>query len=133
MTIRVFLIPARYEATTQFMPLDNQCGMGTALLSAVAGRSGGLSSVAGDLLGVKNSGALFVGVLQSRTVRDRLISEFNLNQGYRASKIEDARLTLADRTSIYEDSKSGILSITVTDREHNTPAPFTHLCVTRLA
>ena len=131
-TIIAFLIPARYEATTQLMPPDNQSGMGTALLSAVAGRSGGLSSVAGDLLGVKNSGALFVGVLQSRTVRDRLISEFNLNQVYRASKMEDARLALADRTSIYEDRKSGILSITVTDREPKRAAAMAQAYVAEL-
>jgi uncharacterized protein involved in exopolysaccharide biosynthesis len=52
----VLLIPVRYEATAQLMPPDSQAGgTGLAMLSALAGRSGGLGGVAGDLLGVKNS------------------------------------------------------------------------------
>jgi len=77
----VLLIPARYEATAQLMPPDSQAG-GTslAMLSALAGRSGGLGGVAGDLLGVRNSGALFVGILECRTVQDRLIEQFGLQK-----------------------------------------------------
>jgi capsule polysaccharide export protein KpsE/RkpR len=103
-----------------------------ALLSAVAGRAGGLGAVAGDLLGVKNSGALFVGVLQSRTVRDRLIEDFNLRQVYRASKMEDARQALAEHTGISEDRKSGILSITVTDHDPKRAAAIAQTYVTEL-
>ena len=131
-TIIAFVVPVRYEATTQLMPPDNQSGSGMALLSAVAGRTGGLGGVAGDLLGVKNSGALFVGVLQSRTVRDRLIDEFKLRQVYRESKMEDARQALADHTSISEDRKSGILSITVTDHQPQRAAAIAQAYVTEL-
>jgi hypothetical protein len=57
----VLLIPVRYEATAQLMPPDGQAG-GTslAMLSALAGRSGGLGGVAGDLLGIRNSPCLIV-------------------------------------------------------------------------
>jgi len=113
-----FLIPSRYVATTQLMPPDNQSGGGAAAFLASAGRGGsGLAGIAGDLLGTKNSGALFVGILSSRTVQDRLVEEFDLRREYRASKIEDARASLAQRTGISEDRKSGILSISVWD--HN--------------
>ena len=88
------LIPSRYEATTQLMPPDGQSSSGMAMLTALAGRSGGLGGVAGDLLGVKNSGALFVGILESRTVQDRLIEQFELRRVYRAGKMEDARAEL---------------------------------------
>jgi capsule polysaccharide export protein KpsE/RkpR len=81
------------------------------------GAAGALSGLAGDLLGAKNSGALFVGVLNSRTVADRLIEEFDLRHVYHTSKIEDARDELASHSDIAEDRKSGILSIAVTD--HN--------------
>ena len=132
-TVVAFLIPVRFEATTQLMPPDNQSGSGMALLSAVAGRTGpGLGAVAGDLLGVKNSGALFVGVLQSRTVRDRLIDEFQLKEVYRESKIEDARQELANHTSIFEDRKSGILSVTVTDHSPQRAAAMAQAYVTEL-
>lgn len=115
----VLLIRSRYQATTQLMPPDNQSGAGAALLSAVTGRAniGALSGLAGDLLGAKNSGALFVGVLSSRTVQDRLIQDFNLRRVYGHSKLEDLRVDLTKHTDVSEDRKSGIITIRVTDND----------------
>jgi hypothetical protein len=113
----VMLIPVKYEATAQLMPPDGQNGTGMAMLSALSGRPGGFGGLAGDLLGVRNSGALFVGILGSRTVQDRLIEQFELQKIYRASKMEDARKTLASQTRIAEDRKSGVITITVTDHD----------------
>src|SRR6267142_2365980 len=96
----VMLIPVRYEATAQLMPPDGQSGTGMAMLSALAGRAGGFGGIASDLLGVRNSGALFVGILGSRTVQDRLIEQFELGKIYHASKMEDARKVLASQTRV---------------------------------
>lgn len=114
-----FLIPVRFQSVTRLMPPDNQSSSGLSLLAALAGRSstGGLGGFASDLLGGKSSGALFVGILGSETVQDRLIEEFQLQKVYGDSKIEDARSVLADRTSLGEDRKSGIISIAVTDHD----------------
>jgi uncharacterized protein involved in exopolysaccharide biosynthesis len=128
----VMLIPVRYEATTQLMPPDGQSGTGMAMLSALAGRSGGLGSVAGDLLGVRNSGALFVGILGSRTVQDRLIEQFELRRIYHASKMEDARQVLASQTRVVEDRKSGVITITVTDHDAHRAAAMAEAYVNAL-
>jgi uncharacterized protein involved in exopolysaccharide biosynthesis len=128
-----FLIPSRYEGTTQLMPPDGQQGMGMALLSSLSGRSApALGGIAGDLLGVKNSGALFVGILQSRTVADRMIAQFELQRVYHASKPEDARKALAKHTAISEDRKSGILSMTVTDHDPKRAAAMAQAYVAEL-
>jgi uncharacterized protein involved in exopolysaccharide biosynthesis len=117
------LIPSRYEATTKLMPPDNQSGGGAAALLAAATGGGagrnasGLAGLAGDLLGTKNSGALFVGILSSRTVQDRLIDQFDLRREYWDSKMEDARTDLEKHTTISEDRKSGILSVSVWDHK----------------
>src|SRR6202022_3139972 len=114
---------------------DGQQGLGMALMSALASKGGGagaLGGMAGDLLGVKNSGALFVGVLKSRTVADRLIEEFNLQHLYHDSKLEDARDDLADHTDISEDRKSGILVIAVTDHNPQRAAAMAEAYVTEL-
>ena len=118
----VLLIPVRYEATTQLMPPDGQSSSGMAMLSALAGRAGNLGGLAGDMLGVRNSGALFVGILESRTVQDRLVEEFDLRRAYGTSRVEDARNTLAAETRIIEDRKSGIISITVTEHDAHRAA-----------
>ena len=113
-----FLIPKEYESTARLMPPDSQSSTSMAMLAALSARTGGgLGSVAGNLLGLKSSGDLFVGVLQSRTVQDRLIARFDLRNVYHVRLWEAARKKLASDTGISEDRKSGIITIRVTDRD----------------
>jgi uncharacterized protein involved in exopolysaccharide biosynthesis len=115
-TLLTFLIPKRYESTTRLMPPDNQAGMGMTMLASLATQSSsGLGAMVGDLLSVKSSGALFVGILQSRTVQDRLITRFDLRKVYGTRRWDDARKQLSQNTDISEDPKTGIITITVTD------------------
>jgi capsule polysaccharide export protein KpsE/RkpR len=116
--IIAFLIPKLYESTSRLMPPDSQSGSGMAMMAALAGKGGlGLSSMAGDLLGMKSSGALFTDILRSRTVEDRLIDRFDLRKVYHLRYREDTRKHLAQYTSISEDRKSGVITITVTDHD----------------
>lgn len=116
--IVAFLIPKRYQAVARLMPPDEGSGSGAALLAAV-GRSvgGGLANVAQQALGVelKTSGDLFIGILQSDTVRDDLIHKFNLQRLYHDRHIEAARDDLASHTDIAADPKSGIITLKVID------------------
>jgi uncharacterized protein involved in exopolysaccharide biosynthesis len=92
--------------------------MMTAAAAKTAG-SGALGSVAGDLLGLKSTGALFVGILRSQTAQDRLVQQFDLRKAYGRRLIMDARLKLEENTSVAEDRKSGIITLSVTD--HSAP------------
>jgi len=120
-----FLIPKRYESTARIMPPDTQSTSGLAMLASLSGRTGtgamgamgGLGSFAGDLLGLKSSSAIFVGILHSRTVEDRLIEQFDLKKVYWDRRIEDARDDLEDHTQISEDRKSAIVTVTVIDKD----------------
>jgi uncharacterized protein involved in exopolysaccharide biosynthesis len=115
-TLIAFALPKRYQAMTQLMPPDSQSSSGMAMLASLTARTGNnLSGFAGDLLGVKSSGALFIGVLRSRTVENRLVERFQLKKLYGKSLDEDACKKLAGNTLISEDRKSGIITITVTD------------------
>ena len=117
-TLVAFLIPKSYTSTAQLMPPDQQSPSALAMMAGMAAKAGGgLGAMAGDLLGVKSSGALFIGVLRSQTAQDRLIQLFDLKKVYGKRLMMDARTKLDERTSISEDRKSGIISISVTD--HN--------------
>jgi len=133
-TLIALLIPVRYQSVTRLMPPDSQSSSGLGMVAAMAGRSGagGLGGLAGDLLGVKSSGALFVGILGSQTVQDRLIDEFHLMEVYHASKIEDARNGLGEHTDLSEDRKSGIISIGVTDHDPKRAAAMAEAYVVEL-
>ena len=112
------LIPSRYESTVQLMPPDSQSNSGLAMLAALTAKTnGGVGAIAGDVLGIKSSGSLFIGILRSRTVEDRLIDRFQLKKVYRAKLDEDARKELAQNSGASEDRKSGIITLTVDDRD----------------
>ncbi|MGO9648149.1 MAG: GumC family protein [Terriglobales bacterium] len=119
-TITTFLIPTDYESTARLMPPEKPKGEGLAAMLATSGGEAGaanpaLGSFLADSIGVKGSGALFVGVLKSTTVQDTLVDQFNLCTVYRKRYRQDADRKLADNTDLAEDRKSGIISITVTD------------------
>ena len=134
-TALVFLIPSRYESTARLMPPDNQSSSGLAIaaaaMSGTAG-AGGLGGIAGDLLGLKSTSDVFVGILGSRTAQDKLIEQFNLKRLYGARSMEDARKALAANTSISVDRKSQITLITVTDRSPQRAAAMTQAYVEEL-
>ena len=133
-TLVAFLIPVRFQSATRLMPPDTLGGSGVAMMAAMAGRAGqeGLGDLAGDVLGVKSSGALFVGILGSETVQDALIDQFHLKQVYHDSKIEDARKDLSAHTDISEDRKSGIITIAVTDHSAKRAAEMARAYVDEL-
>jgi uncharacterized protein involved in exopolysaccharide biosynthesis len=110
------LIPKRYTTTTRLMPPDSQSASTMMMMAGMAEKAGsGLGTMAGDLLGLKSSGALFVGMLQSQTIQNRLVRQFSLKQVYGTRLLDDARKQLNQNTSIQEDRKSGIITITVAD------------------
>jgi uncharacterized protein involved in exopolysaccharide biosynthesis len=123
-TVALFIsicIPNRYESTTRLMPPD-QSNAGLAMLAATGsgsenGNSSNLGLLAGDLLGLKSSSALFVEILQGRTVQDDVINKFDLRKVYSDRYMEDARLDLKMNTNVQEDRRSGIITIQVEDKD----------------
>jgi uncharacterized protein involved in exopolysaccharide biosynthesis len=116
-TLLAFLIPSRYQSVARLMPPDNQSGSGLAMAAAaLSGGAAGLGGIATELLGLKSTSDLLVGVLGSRTVEDKLIQRFDLRKVYGARRMEDARKDLAASTDISVDRKSQIITLKVTDR-----------------
>ncbi|MBZ5679977.1 MAG: lipopolysaccharide biosynthesis protein [Acidobacteriia bacterium] len=131
-TLVAFLIPASYTSTAQLMPPDTQSSSGIAMITALAKAGGGLGSMTGDLLGLKSTGALFVGMLRSETSQAKLVQQFDLKNVYSVKLIQDARATLDERTMISEDRKSGIITISVTDRSPQRAAALANAYVDEL-
>jgi uncharacterized protein involved in exopolysaccharide biosynthesis len=110
-----FLLPKRYASTTRLMPPES----GTNGLTMVTALSGlpAASSLGASLLGLKSTGDLFVGVLDSETVQNRIIDKFDLRRVYRVKTYEAARKELTDYSEIADDRKSGIITVTVIDKD----------------
>jgi capsule polysaccharide export protein KpsE/RkpR len=106
----------KYESTAQIMPPDSG-GSGLASLLPALSKSPGLVGMAGDMMGMKSTSAVFAKVLESRTVQDHLIDRFELRKKYGTPYSEDARKKLTARTVIAEDKKSGVIAISVRDHD----------------
>ena len=115
-TAVAFVIPKRFQSTTRLMPPD-QMDLSTQMLAAATSKAGaGLGAAASSLLGLKSTGELFVGILESRTVQDDIVNKFDLRKLYKDVLLEDAREDLIRNTAISEDRKSGIITIQVIDK-----------------
>ena len=127
-----FLIPPSFTSTTQLMPPDSQSASGIAMISALAKAGGGLGSMTGDLLGLKSTGALFVGMLRSESAQASLVEQFDLKHVYGVQLLQDARARLDQRTVISEDRKSGLITISVSDVSAPRAAALANAYVDRL-
>ena len=131
--VLAFAIPKRYTTSTRLMPPDPQSTSGMMMMAEMAQKTGGgLAATAGDLLGMKSSGALFVGMLQSETIENHLVQSFDLRKIYSVRLLEDARKELSKNTVVQEDRKSGIITITVTDRSPQRAAAIANAYVNEL-
>jgi uncharacterized protein involved in exopolysaccharide biosynthesis len=129
--IAFLVIPKRYESTVQLLPPQDSSGSLYAMLGA-AGGSGSALTMASDLLGGKTSGATIVAMLQSRTVQDEIVNEFDLRKIYCVRRQVDARKLLEDNTEISEDRKSGVITLNVKDRDPKRAARMAHSYVESL-
>ncbi len=129
--VLALLIPNRYEARTSLMPPDGDSNSGLASLLALT-KGSELGMLAGDFLGLKTSGPLFIGILRSRTLEDRIINKFDLRHVYRVRKMQDARKVLEANTKISEDRKSWIITMSVSDQSPQRAADVTQAYVQEL-
>jgi len=133
-----FLLPNHYTATTRLMPPGYGAKSAMALsLPALSerpggGGDGGVMGLASQLLGMNTSGELYVGVIQSRVVEDRVIEKLGLMGVYRAKYVEDARKHLESITSVSIGGRTGIISISATDKKPERAAAIAKAYVTEL-
>ena len=131
--VMALLIPVRFESTARLMPPDNQSASSLATaVAAMSSGTGGLGAVASDVLGLKSTSDIFVGILSSRTVQDKLIEQFDLKKLYRHSRMEDTRNDLAEHTGISVDRKSQIITLVVADHDAKRAAAMGQAYVAEL-
>lgn len=107
-----FALPSVYKSNAKLLPPQQAQSGAAALLSQLGGAAGSLAGAAG----LKNPNDLYIGMLKSRTVADRLIAKFNLQNVYDVDTMEKARKTLDSNTTIVA-GKDGLISIDVEDED----------------
>lgn len=133
-TATAFLIPVQYTAEAVILtPQQAQSSLSAMALLAGAGAgvgTSGLSLLSG--FGLHNPSDLYVGILESRTIVDALISRFQLKQVYGDKYFQKARKHLARRTSI-KAGKDTLIHIQVDDRDPKRAAALANAYVEELS
>jgi uncharacterized protein involved in exopolysaccharide biosynthesis len=107
-----FLEPSYYRANTKILP-PQQAQSGAA---AVLAQLGGVGGAAAGAAGIKNPNELYIGMLRSRTIADRLIEKHKLANVYDRHSVEQVRKLLAKKTAI-TNGKDNLITIEVEDTD----------------
>lgn len=122
------ILPNSYKATTKLLPPQQQQSGAAALLSQL----GGLAGAAAGAAGIKNPSDVYIGMLKSRTVADKLIAKYELKKVYNVESQETARGILEANTEI-TSGKDGLITIGVEDRNQKLVAKLANAYVDELS
>lgn len=107
-----FVIPNVYKSSAKLLPPQQAQSGASALLSQLGGAAGVMAGASV----LKNPSDLYVAMLKSRTVADKLIAKFDLRKVYDVETLEKARTALEDNTAVAA-GKDGLISIEVEDKD----------------
>jgi uncharacterized protein involved in exopolysaccharide biosynthesis len=107
-----FALPEIYKANTKLLPPQQAQSGAAALLSQL----GGVAGAAAGAAGVKSPNDLYIGMLKSRRISDKLVVQFNLQRIYGVSSLEKARKELDENTSIVS-GRDSLITIEVEDTD----------------
>ena len=124
--IYAFTAPNIYQAKVVMMPPQQQSGA-----SAMLAQLGGLAGMAGGALGLKNPSDLYVSVLQSTTIAERLVRRFHLLEVYRTKFRIDAVNALGKASTIAA-GKDSLITIAVMDKDPQRAADIANAYVDEL-
>jgi len=117
-----------YRAETRILPpQQSSSGISAQVLSQLGGASG----LIGSSLGIKNPNDVYIGMLRSRTIFDRIIDKFNLMDLYDVEYRDNARRVLGKAVSA-ESGKDGIITVSVEDRDPERAAKMANAFIAEL-
>lgn len=119
-------LPNVYKASTKLLP-PQQAQTATSALLSQLGSVAGLAGVGAG----KNPNDMYIGMLKSRTVADKIIARFDLKKAYETSSQERARKLLEESTTIIS-GKDGLITIEVEDENQKAVAKLTNAYVEEL-
>ena len=123
-----YLIKPTFTATTSFLPPQQPQTAAASALSSL----GALSGLVGIAGGVKSPADQYVSLMQSVTVKDRMIDRFHLMQVYDTDLRFEARKELGRNVRIALGKKDGLISVEVDDTDPTRAADMANRHVDEL-
>jgi len=105
-------LPNIYTGTTKVLSPQQSQSSASALLSQL----GGLAGAAGGSLGIKNPNDLYIAMLRSRNVMEKIAKRFDLQKVYEAETTTDTLNALQGASNI-SVGKDGVITVEVDDKD----------------
>jgi tyrosine-protein kinase Etk/Wzc len=121
------LMPNVYTGTAGILPPQQSKSSASELLSQL----GGLAGAAGSSLGIKNPNDLYIAMLKSRTLMQKIAKRFDLQKVYDQETITGTLKALEGNTSI-NSGKDGIITVEVSDLEPKRAAEMANAFIEEL-
>jgi uncharacterized protein involved in exopolysaccharide biosynthesis len=114
-----------YRAETRLVPPLSKAGISPSIVNIPNFARGamGMAPTPSDMM---------VGIIKSRTVLDILIDKFDLLSHYKAEKRQKARDALSNNLSAQVDSKTGLITVSVEDKDPKLAATIANAAVEEL-
>jgi len=125
--IYTLTLPNIFTANARLLPPQKE----SSGLSSMLGNMGGLAAMAGISAG-GGPGELYVGMLQSRAIADRIIERFELMERFEWETRVDAYKNLNDKAQFNLGKTDGILTISVDDEDPQLAADMANAYVDEL-
>jgi uncharacterized protein involved in exopolysaccharide biosynthesis len=110
--VSLLMTPIFTAKTVVMPPQQQQSGAAAALASL-----GGLAGLAGAAGGIKSPDEMYVALLGSNNLQNRLIADLKLQERYEAKTLTDTRAALKAQVRFSADKKSGLLNIEADDKD----------------
>lgn len=116
-----------YTGTTKILPPQQSQSAAGAMLSQL----GGLAGMAGGSLGIKNPNDLYVAILKSRNIMERVVRRLDLQKVYEHETLNGAMSTLGGSTVI-TSGRDGVITVEVSDKDPQLAANMANAFVEEL-
>jgi len=123
------ILPNIYRATTRILPPQQDS---SGLMGMMIGAAGGIGGMAADFLGKGSPADMYVGILNSEAMSDKIIDRFNLIELYGEKYRVNTYKLLDKNVDIVAGKKDGIISISVEDKDAKLSAAIANAYVQEL-
>jgi tyrosine-protein kinase Etk/Wzc len=129
----VMSLKPTYTATATFLPPNSMSSNSSPFLGQLGALSGGGGGLAlGGLGGLKDPSLIYIGILESRSVADELIRQFDLQTVYKRKKLSGTEKALATHTK-FIPGKDSLVRVNVEDHDPNRAAQMANAYLTVLS
>lgn len=126
--ISLFL-PNIYTGTSKILP--PQSSQSSSVNSIMLAQLGGLAGAAGSALGLKDPNALYIAMLKSRNIMEKIARRFDLQKVYDKKHMVDTLKELGEESTILA-GKDGVIVVAVDDEDPQRAAALANAYIEEL-